>query len=223
MKSQTKVRHLFLSLVVATGVCSIGNPGIIHAASMDTANEILIAGNDSAAVTPNEAIAVMKQAGKGNDKSVSTQVESALSDEKSTRSANPDVTTSKGVVTITGEAEDAEQKLNVTKEAFNVFGVKEVKNEMTIDKRLRNALTSINSGIDDSSITTRVISSLLLNRSTSARKTTVTTTERIVTLGGMANDLAEKDLAAKLAGEVKGVKSVINNMTVKHLETLSKN
>jgi len=190
---------------------------------MDTANEILIAGNDSAAVTPNEAIAVMKQAGKGNDKSVSTQVESALSDEKSTRSANPDVTTSKGVVTITGEAEDAEQKLNVTKEAFNVFGVKEVKNEMTIDKRLRNALTSINSGIDDSSITTRVISSLLLNRSTSARKTTVTTTERIVTLGGMANDLAEKDLAAKLAGEVKGVKSVINNMTVKHLETLSKN
>ena len=68
--------------------------------------------------------------------------------------------------------------------------------------------------IDDASITAQVKMTLLLNRSTSALKTSVTTKEGVVTLGGKASNAAEKDLATKLASDVNGVKDVKNRMTI---------
>jgi hyperosmotically inducible protein len=68
--------------------------------------------------------------------------------------------------------------------------------------------------IDDASITAQVKMTLLLNRSTSTLKTSVTTKEGVVTLGGKAGNAAEKDLATKLAGDVNGVKDVKNRMTI---------
>jgi len=53
---------------------------------------------------------------------------------------------------------------------------------------------------------------LLYHRSTSALNTTVKTTNGVVTLGGTAKNLAEKDLVSKLIADVYGVKSVINIM-----------
>jgi osmotically-inducible protein OsmY len=55
---------------------------------------------------------------------------------------------------------------------------------------------------------------LLAHRSTSALKTSVTTKKGVVTLSGKASNAAEKDLAAKFAGNVNGVKDVKNRMTV---------
>jgi osmotically-inducible protein OsmY len=68
--------------------------------------------------------------------------------------------------------------------------------------------------IDDASITGLVKMTLLYHRSTSALNTSVTTKNGVVTLTGKAKNAAEKDLAAKYAGDVNGVKSVNNRMTI---------
>jgi len=68
--------------------------------------------------------------------------------------------------------------------------------------------------IDDASITAQVKMTLLYHRSTSALNTSVTTKSGVVTLSGKAKNAAEKDLAAKFAKDVNGVKSVKNQMTI---------
>ena len=67
---------------------------------------------------------------------------------------------------------------------------------------------------DDASITAEVKSSLLSHHSTSALKTSVKTTDGVVTLSGIAKNDAEKSLVTKLATDINGVSSVINNMTI---------
>ena len=53
-------------------------------------------------------------------------------------------------------------------------------------------------------------------RETSGLKTKISTTDGMVVIAGeVAND-AEKTLVGKLAGNLRGVKSVANNMTVKN-------
>jgi osmotically-inducible protein OsmY len=101
-----------------------------------------------------------------------------------------------------------------TEYAKDVEGVKEVKNEMTIAKNPAKADETVGEKIDDASITAQVKSSLLSHRSTSAIKTKVQTTDSVVTVSGTAKNDAEKSLVTKLASDINGVASVINNMTI---------
>jgi osmotically-inducible protein OsmY len=55
---------------------------------------------------------------------------------------------------------------------------------------------------------------LLSHRSTSALHTGVSTADGVVTLSGVAKNDAEKSLVTKLATDINGVTSVINNMTI---------
>jgi osmotically-inducible protein OsmY len=55
---------------------------------------------------------------------------------------------------------------------------------------------------------------LLSHRSTSALNTKVKTKDGVVTLAGKAKNAAEKELATKLVIDVKGVKSINNQMTI---------
>lgn len=67
---------------------------------------------------------------------------------------------------------------------------------------------------DDASVTAQVKVSLMSHRSTSVRRTKVTTENGVVTLSGTAMNEAEKALVAKLATDIAGVKQVVNNMTI---------
>ena len=84
---------------------------------------------------------------------------------------------------------------------------------MTVGKIPKKKQT-IGGKIDDASITAQVKMTLLYHRSTSALNTKVETKRGVVTLSGKAKNAAEKDLAAKFANDVKGVKSVNNRMTI---------
>lgn len=128
-------------------------------------------------------------------------------------SAMTEVSTKDGIVTLKGEALSQAQKDLTTEYAKDVEGVKDVANEMTIGKASKKKQT-VGSKIDDASITAQVKMTLLYHRSTSGIKTSVTTKKGVVTLSGKAKNAAEKDLAAKFAGDVNGVKSVKNKMTV---------
>jgi len=68
--------------------------------------------------------------------------------------------------------------------------------------------------MDDASITSQVKFELLDHRSTSALKTKVTTKDGVVIISGNADSDAEKDLVTKLASDIRGVRSVDNQMTV---------
>jgi osmotically-inducible protein OsmY len=131
-----------------------------------------------------------------------------------------------GVVTLTGTATTSAEKELVGVYATEVTGVKSVKNEILVmaapdaAKAVADAKASADSKgmsetIDDASITSQVKYALLTHKSTSAIKTKVTTTNGAVVISGVAANDAEKALAGKLAKDIRGVKSVTNDMTIK--------
>jgi osmotically-inducible protein OsmY len=119
-----------------------------------------------------------------------------------------------GVVILTGEAGNLAQKELTTEYAKDIDHVKAVVNDMTIAKTPATPVATLGDKIDDASITAEVKSSLLSHHSTSALKTSVTTTDGVVTLTGIAKNDAEKSLVTKLVTDINGVTSVINNMTI---------
>ncbi|OGX59154.1 MAG: hypothetical protein A2447_12470 [Omnitrophica WOR_2 bacterium RIFOXYC2_FULL_38_12] len=98
--------------------------------------------------------------------------------------------------------------------AKDIKGVKDVKNEMTIAKVSIEPQQTMGEKIDDASITAQVKMALLTHHSTSFFKTGVKTIDGVVTLSGNASSDAAKEMASKVANDVNGVTSVINNMTV---------
>jgi osmotically-inducible protein OsmY len=136
-------------------------------------------------------------------------------------SAFTNVDTKDGVVTLQGEADNQAQIDLTTEYAKDVDGVKDVKNEMTVAQTTKQPAgtavdekaSDVGEMVDDASITALVKGALLYHRSTSGLNTKVETKDGVVTLTGKAKNAAEKDLAAKYAGDVRGVKSVNNQMT----------
>ena len=143
-----------------------------------------------------------------------TKVKTALLFHRNVRATKTDVNVRDGVVTLSGEASSQAQKELTAEYAGDVEGVKEVINDMTVDKAPAKATATIGEKIDDASITAQVKSSLMSHRSTSALKTKVKTTDGVVTLTGIAKNAAEKSLVTKLVNDIDGVNSVINNMTI---------
>jgi len=125
-----------------------------------------------------------------------------------------EVNTKDGIVTLQGNATSYAQKDLTTEYAKDVGGVKDVRNEMTVSNTGENTTRTIVERIDDASITAQVDMALLFHRSTSFLHTTVTTKRGVVTVSGKAKNTAEIDLVSKLVTNVKGVKSVSNQMTV---------
>jgi hyperosmotically inducible periplasmic protein len=156
-----------------------------------------------------------------SDAWVGVKVKTALLFHRNVRATKTDVNVTDGIVSLSGEASSLAQKELTTEYAKDVEGVKGVKNQMTIAKTPAKPEETTGERIDDASITAQVKMSLLSHRSTSALKTTVETTEGVVTLGGIAKNAAEKSLVTKLAADVHGVGSVVNNMTID--TTLTKN
>ncbi len=128
-------------------------------------------------------------------------------------SAMTEVNTKDGIVTLRGHASSQAQKDLTIEHVKDVEGVKDVKDEMTVTKTSKKTQT-IGEKIDDASITAQVKMTLLYHRSTSAINTKVETNLGVVTLYGKAQNAAEKELAAKFANDVNGVKGVENRMTI---------
>ena len=119
-----------------------------------------------------------------------------------------------GVVTLTGTAINGAQKDLTEAYAKDIDHVKSVRNEMVVEMPPAGSST-IGETIDDASITSQVKYALLSHRSTSAISTKVVTENAVVRISGVANSDAEKALVTKLAQDTRGVKSVVNDMTVK--------
>jgi len=126
---------------------------------------------------------------------------------------NTKVVVTNGNVVLSGTADNIGQKELTAAYAKDVDGVKTVRNDLVIKAPPAGAVS--NDPVDDASITSQVRYALLTHQSTSAIKTKVSTVNGVVRVTGDAASAAEKSLVSKLAMDVRGVKSVTNDMTVK--------
>ena len=175
---------------------------------------------DTAAALPgvtsvdNRITVVGDQPAESSDTWISMKVKAALLYRRNVSGTKTEVYVKDGMVTLKGVAANQAQKDLTTEYAKDIDGVKGVQNEIVVSKSLETSGETVNENIDDASITAQVKGSLLTHRSTSMINTKVTTTDGVVTVSGQAKNDAEKALVTKLVGDINGVKSVVNNMTI---------
>lgn len=169
---------------------------------------------DNQLATPEEVAA------EKSDTWIGRKVKLALLFHRNVSAGNTTVSVKDGIVTLTGEATSQAQKELTTSYAKDIDDVKDVKNEMTVVTKAEKAVEqTMGEKIDDASVTAQVKMALTSHRSTSSVRTKVETKDSVVTLTGIANNSAEKSLVGKLVGDIRGVSSVKNKMTVKEPET----
>lgn len=112
-----------------------------------------------------------------------------------------------GVVTLTGTVAEASHKSLAQGTVEGLPGVKRV------DNRLEVVDGGTTEGNSDRWIKAKVKTSLWFHRSVSSG-TEVDVNEGVVTLRGTASSQAQKDLTTEYAGDIEGVTSVNNDMTI---------
>jgi osmotically-inducible protein OsmY len=142
------------------------------------------------------------------------KVKAALLYRRNVSGTKTEVYVKDGMVTLKGVAANQAQKDLTTEYAKDIDGVKGVQNEIIVSASLETRGETTGEKIDDASITAQVKGSLLSHRSTSMLSTKVSTTDGVVTVSGTAKNEAEKALVTKLATDINGVQSVVNNMTI---------
>jgi len=188
--------------------------GTVADASHKSMAENTVASLPGVKSVDNELLINGEQPAEHSDTWITMKVKTALLFHRNVSATGTSVYTKDGIVTLQGEADSMAQKELTTEYAKDIDNVKSVNNEMTIAKTPAVPDATIGDKIDDASITAEVKSSLLSHHSTSALHTGVTTADGVVTLSGVAHNEAEKSLVTKLATDINGVTSVINNMTI---------
>ena len=118
-----------------------------------------------------------------------------------------------GIVTLTGTVQDKDDKALAADTVENIPGVTAVKNEINVKSPYPEH--------SDSWIAFKVRSRLLVKGNVSATATTVAVQDGIVTLGGTADNLAQKELTEVYAKDIDFVKGVKNNIVVKEMASTS--
>lgn len=151
-----------------------------------------------------------------SDSWMAVKIRSRLLVKANVSAATTKVEVKDGVVTLSGTADNVAQKDLTAIYAMDIDHVKSVTNDIVVkDAKAPAATETMSDKIDDASITSQVKYALLSHKATSALKTKVTTNDGVVTVSGVAASDAEKSLVSKLARDVRGTRSVTNNMTVK--------
>lgn len=112
-----------------------------------------------------------------------------------------------GVVTLTGTVQDKDAKALAVDTVENLPGVTGVKNEIVIKSTFPEK--------SDGWMALKIRGRLLVKGNVSTTATTVAVKDGVVTLGGTADNAAQKELTEVYAKEIDGVKSVKNEIAVK--------
>jgi len=195
--------------------------GVVADSSQKSMAENTVANLPDVKSVDNQLTIKGEQPAEHSDSWISFKVKSALLFHRNVSATGTTVYTKDGVVTLEGTASSEAAKELTTEYAQDVDNVKSVQNNMTIATTTLAPDATMSDKIDDASITAEVKSSLLSHHSTSSLHTGVSTTDGVVTVTGIAKNDAEKSLVSKLAMDIVGVTSVVNNMTV--AEPMAKN
>jgi len=119
------------------------------------------------------------------------------------------VDTTRGKVTLSGAADNAEAKEFAAKIAANTQGVHSVDNQLVVGSEKSGGIArTMGADIADGWITTKVKSTFMYSSSVDGSDFAVSTNGGIVKLAGKTDSAAERAAAIELAGNVRGVKSV---------------
>ncbi|WP_342245691.1 BON domain-containing protein [Pseudomonas sp. OTU5201] len=150
-----------------------------------------------------------------DDATTTAAVKSKLLWSKQADGMTTHVDTRAGKVTLTGNADNQADKDLAGRLAMNTDGVVSVDNQLVVDASKPAAAASTKSStkeaggeVADSWITTKVKSTLMYSSNVNGSDISVSTNSGIVTLSGLVDSGAERDLAIELAQNVRGVKSV---------------
>ena len=108
-----------------------------------------------------------------------------------------------GRIFLSGKVEDPEEKIKITKMAWETKGVRSVKNAITIKGE-----TNFKSTAKDILITSQLRSSLIFNKKTKSRNYTLETINQKIYIFGIAMDRDEKQEVINEANKIYDVKEV---------------
>ena len=109
-----------------------------------------------------------------------------------------------GRIFITGKVDDPEEKLKLTKLAWETKGVRSVKNDLKIKEEF-----NFKQSAKDLLITSQLRSALILNKNIKATNYQIDTYKKKIYIYGLATSSEEKDLVIKEAKEILDVEDVI--------------
>jgi len=109
-----------------------------------------------------------------------------------------------GRIFLSGKVEEAEEKIKITKMAWETKGVRSVKNAITIKGQ-----SNFKSTAKDILITSQLRTALILNKKTKARNYTLETVNKSIYIFGIAMNEEEKKAVIDEANKIYDVKDVI--------------
>ena len=148
-----------------------------------------------------------------DDAIIKTVIKNAYFDQNEILFFDIDVEVSQARVLLTGTVENIDLKIEATRIAWGVNGVKTVINEIQISNS-----DNILNYADDLVISTKVKGKLILNENINSLNYSVETVNKIVYIIGIASNQDERDLVVDTAKEVFGVQEVIDYITIKNNE-----
>ena len=108
-----------------------------------------------------------------------------------------------GRIFITGKVNSVEEKLKITKMAWEIKGARSVKNDLKIKDEF-----NFKQSAKDLLITSQLRSALIFNKKTKARNYTLETINKNVYIFGIAMDMQEKKEVIREANKIYDVKEV---------------
>ena len=109
-----------------------------------------------------------------------------------------------GRIFLAGKVDDPEEKIKITKMAWETKGVREVKNAITI-----KGASNFKSTAKDVLITSQLTTALILNKKTKSRNYTLETINKKIYIFGIAMDLEEKKEVISEANKIYDVEEII--------------
>tara|TARA_Y100000768_G_C23934009_1_gene661650 strand:- start:57 stop:638 length:582 start_codon:yes stop_codon:yes gene_type:complete len=109
-----------------------------------------------------------------------------------------------GRIFLSGKVDQPEEKIKITKMAWETKGVRSVKNAITIKGQ-----TNFKSTAKDILITSQLRTALILNKKTKARNYTLETVNKNIYIFGIAMDVEEKKEVLNEANKIYDVEEVI--------------
>ena len=125
----------------------------------------------------------------------------ALTDKKYFLSISSEVRD--GNIFLSGKVDEPEEKIKITKMAWETNGVRSVKNAITIKGQ-----SNFKSTAKDILITSQLRSALIFNKKTKARNYTLETINKNIYIFGIAMDIDEKKEVINEANKIYDVKNV---------------
>ncbi len=143
-----------------------------------------------------------------NDSTITSAVKSDLRSEEGVLLNSVDVSTSRGIVTLSGSVDNILAKRLAVNIAESVRGVLGVSDQISLTPETR----------PDEDIRKDILMALLNDPATEPYKISATVNGAVTTLTGVVGSQAERQLAQRVAEGVSGIKGVRNNLTINYAQ-----